>query len=360
MTRILIVGGAGFIGSHTCLTLLNSDHELIILDNFSNSSPIALNRVSKIANNSKLKIKKMEVIKGDVRDLNLLNKIFRKYLSKNKPIEAVIHFAGLKSVKESLIKPDLYWDINVNGTKTLLKAMEGNHCKVLVFSSSATIYGSSQKIPIPETEKINPLNPYGKSKAEVERILSDIAGCTSKTNIKEASPNGWKIARLRYFNPVGAHISGMIGEDPKDIPNNLFPYITQVAFGIRKELHIFGNNWPTKDGTGVRDYIHVMDLAEGHSSALEHLLISNPQLITLNLGTGKGTSVMEALKKFEEISSKKINYKIVERRQGDSAIAIADIKMAKKYLNWESKRDLEAMCRDCWRWQESNPNGYVL
>ena len=228
--------------------------------------------------------------------------------------------------------------MNVNGTLTLLKAMQKYNCKTMVFSSSATIYGSPDTIPIPEGASIKPLNPYGNTKATIEKLLSDIAGCSNSNSVRLSSNNGWKIARLRYFNPVGAHPSGVIGEDPKGIPNNLFPLINKVVIGKIKSLKIFGDDWPTVDGTGVRDYIHVMDLAEGHCAALENLLIEKPQLLTLNLGTGKGTSVMQVLKVFEKITKKNIPYEIVSKRYGDSAIAIADVNMAKNIINWESKK----------------------
>ena len=358
MARLLVVGGAGFIGSHTCISLLNLNHKIIVLDNFSNSSPRALERAKNLSKIKNITADIFSFKEGDIRDEFFLNAVFEEYISKKEPIEAVIHFAGLKSVQESFIRPNLYWDINVNGTINLIKAMQKHNCKVMVFSSSATIYGYPDVVPIPELATINPLNPYGNTKATIESFLSDIAGCSNTKLIKATSNNGWKIARLRYFNPVGAHPSGLIGEDPKGMPNNLFPYINQVAIGKIKSLQIFGDNWPTHDGTGVRDYIHVMDLAEGHCAALENLLIEKPQLLTLNLGTGKGTSVIEVLKAFEKITDKKIPYEIVSRRTGDSAIAIADVTMAKKIINWQPKKGLEEMCRDSWRWQISNTSGY--
>ena len=359
MAKLLIVGGAGFIGSHTCLSLLKSNHNLIVVDNFCNSSPIALQRVRKLANIDKDSENKFIVKKGDVRDSNFLEKIFEEFSNTTDPIQAVINFAGLKSVRESISKPINYWDTNVLGTINLLKVMDQYDCKVFVFSSSATIYGASNIVPIPENAPINPLNPYGNSKEAIEKVLFDIAGCNGNNEIRLPSKTGWRIARLRYFNPVGAHESGMIGEAPQGVPNNLFPYISEVAIGKRNFLKIFGNNWPTKDGTGVRDYIHVMDLAEGHCFALENLLETDPQLLTLNLGTGRGASVFEVLNTFEKIIEKKIPYKIVEKREGDSAIAVADVKMAKNYLNWEAKRDLKQMCYDSWIWKSRNLNGYT-
>ena len=357
MARLLIVGGGGFIGTHTCLTLLNFNHKLVIVDNFSNSSPIALERVKDLALLEKNN-KNFEIKKGDIRDEKFLESIFKHYANLGNPIKAVIHFAGLKSVKQSIKNPLLYWDTNVIGTHTLVKVMEKNNCKTLVFSSSATIYGSQNKIPIPENAPIRPINPYGRTKAAIEKLLLDIACCKDNNDVILKSNTGWRIARLRYFNPVGAHPSGEIGESPLGIPNNLFPYITQVAIGKRNLLQIFGDNWPTKDGTGIRDYIHVMDLAEGHCSALEFLLNSEPILLTLNLGTGRGTSVFEVINTFKNITNKNIPYEICDKRDGDSAIAIADVSMAKKYLSWESKRDLRKMCMDSWNWQSSNINGY--
>ena len=354
MARLLIVGGAGFIGSHTCICLLNSNHKLIIIDNFSNSSPLVIDRIRNLAKNPKITDDIFLLKEGDVRDKEFLENIFQEYINKNQPIQGVIHFAGLKFVQDSITDPTSYWDVNVNGTLNLLKVMNKFNCKVMVFSSSATIYGSSDIIPIPEDAPIKPLNPYGNTKAAIEKLLSDIAGCSDSQSTISNSNSSWRIACLRYFNPVGAHPTGVIGEDPKGIPNNLFPYINQVAIGKIKSLKIFGDNWPTKDGTGVRDYIHVMDLAEGHCAALEYLLISNPQLLTLNLGTGKGTSVMQVLKKFEKMLKKEIPYEIVSRRFGDSAIAIADVSMAKKVIKWQAQRDLDQMCLDSWKWQTNN------
>ena len=286
--------------------------------------------------------------------------IFLESLENKNIIKGVIHFAGLKSVSESIANPLLYWDINVGGSNNLLKVMNKYNCKTLVFSSSATIYGNQNKKPIKETENINPLNPYGNTKAVVEKLLFDIAGCNDNNLVKNKSPNGWRIARLRYFNPVGAHFSGKIGESPNGDPNNLFPYICQVAVGKEKLLKIFGSDWQTNDGTGVRDYIHVMDLADGHIAALQYLFKSEPQLITLNLGTGKGTSVLKVLKTFEEITNKSIPFVIVNRRPGDAAVAIADVQMAKNYINWQAKFSLNEMCKSAWKWQVLNPNGYEV
>ena len=359
METLMVVGGGGFIGSHTCLNLLKQGYNLLVVDNFSNSSPEGLERVKKIANLDNVSQRRLEIKKGDVRNFIFLDKIFSERKKNNQNITGVIHFAGLKSVSESITNPLLYWDINVGGSSNLLKVMNKHNCKTFVFSSSATIYGYPSVNPIKENFSINPLNPYGNTKAAVEKILSDVAGCEYTGFVKNKSPKGWRIAVLRYFNPVGAHCSGKIGESPLGEPNNLFPLINQVAIGKRSLLEIYGNDWETRDGTGIRDYIHVMDLAEGHISALEYLQNSDPQLITLNLGTGKGTSVLEIIKTFEKITKKVIPFKFTGRRKGDSAIAIADVQMAKKYLNWEAKLSLDEMCKSSWKWQESNPEGFI-
>ena len=360
MSRILVTGGCGYIGSHICLTLLEQNHELIVFDNFSNSSPLAIERVIKLAKKHNFNTKnKIELIKGDIRSLVNIEDLFKKYFEQNKPIDAVIHFAGLKSVKDSVLNPMGYWEINVIGSHNLLKVMDKYKCKTLVFSSSATIYGDPQKIPISEDAKINPVNPYGNTKAAVEKLLFDLADCqTDSEEIQKTSRSGWKIARLRYFNPVGAHHTGLIGESPNGTPNNLFPMITDVAIGNRNTLKIFGNDWPTPDGTGIRDYIHVMDLASGHLAALNCLFNSRPQILTLNLGTGQGTSVMQALRTFENVTKQKIKFEILNRRSGDTAITVADVAMAEKYLGWRAKKDLKDMCATSWNWQKTNPNGY--
>jgi UDP-glucose 4-epimerase len=260
----------------------------------------------------------------------------------------VIHFAGLKAVAESVAKPLLYWQVNLEGTRLLLQAMASAGCRSLVFSSSATIYGIPDQVPIPESAAIKPINPYGHSKAAVEQLLADLA----------ASVAGWRIARLRYFNPVGAHPSGRIGEDPFGTPNNLFPFVSQVAVGRRAELQIFGSDWPTPDGTGIRDYIHVMDLAAGHQAALDVLLAEAPQLLSLNLGSGQGCSVLEVVNAFADASGVAIPHRLVDRRPGDAAITVADPSLALARLGWRTKLDLAAMCRDGWAWQQANPNGY--
>lgn len=343
MAHLLITGGAGFIGSHTCVALLETGHDLLLLDDFSNSSPIALDRVQELSGRS------LQCICGDVRDQALLKQLFADAADSGAPIDAVIHFAGLKSVGESVAEPLRYWDVNVAGTHTLLSTMEAYGCRTLVFSSSATLYGYPETVPIPETAPVLPINPYGHTKAAVERMLNDVA---------KSTPGAWRIACLRYFNPVGAHPSGRIGEDPNGIPNNLFPFVNQVAIGRRKKLSVFGGDWPTSDGSGVRDYIHVMDLAEGHLAALDYLIKEDPQFLTINLGSGMGTSVLEVVQAFETASGRSIAYEIVGRRPGDAANTVADPSLAAKLLGWRTKRSLADMCRDGWAWQSTNPYGY--
>ena len=347
-SRILITGGAGFIGSHTCLVLLDAGHELVVLDNFDNSSPEALNRVAALADIS-LGSKQIQIERGDIRDHRCLDRIFNEAASSNRPFDAVIHFAGLKAVGESVQKPLLYWDVNVAGSRTLLAAMEAHACRNLVFSSSATVYGFPDTVPIPESAPVRPINPYGFSKAAVEQMLKELVN---------SAPNTWRIASLRYFNPVGAHPSGQIGEDPLGIPNNLFPFISQVAVGRRDQLQIFGSDWATPDGTGIRDYIHVMDLAEGHKAAVETLLEQHPQHLTLNLGSGIGASVLDVVKAFSAASNQKVPYTLVDRRPGDAAITLADPARAAAVLNWRTHRTLSDICRDGWAWQQANPMGY--
>jgi len=337
--NILVTGGAGYIGSHTLIELAEANYDFIVYDNLSNSSEESIKRVSKIIN------KNITFIKGDIRDKNRLKEVFENY-----KIEAVIHFAGLKAVGESVQKPLKYYDNNVCGTLKLLEVMREYNCKKIVFSSSATVYGDPQTTPITEDFPVgNTTNPYGTSKYMIERILKDLY----------ISDSSFKIAILRYFNPVGAHPSGMIGEDPNGIPNNLMPFITQVAVGKREYLNIFGNDYDTHDGTGVRDYIHVMDLANAHVKAIEYLNKSdNIKPLIVNLGTGKGYSVLDVVKAFEKVSGKKIAYKIVNRRPGDVAKVYADPTLANEILGWKAEKTLEDMCRDSWNWQKNNPNGY--
>ena len=345
MAQLLITGGAGFIGSHTCLVLLEAGHDLVVLDDFSNSSPESLKRVCALAG-LECSSKRLQVIAGDIRSKSDLRKAFQTA----KPVEAVIHFAGLKAVGESVQEPLRYWNVNVAGSQCLLSVMQEQNCRTLAFSSSATLYGLPEQVPVAENAPVQPINPYGFTKAAVEQMLKDLSG----------SEPGWRIARLRYFNPVGAHPSGLIGEDPNGSPNNLFPFVSQVAVGRRPELQVFGSDWPTADGTGVRDYIHVMDLAEGHLAAVQHLIEEGPQLLTLNLGSGKGHSVLEVVEAFEKASSKRVTYKLVARRAGDAAKTVADPSLANRVLGWRTKRSLGEICRDGWSWQSKNPNGYKI
>ena len=347
-SRVLVTGGAGFIGSHTCLVLLEAGYDLLILDNFSNSTPEALARVAAVANVS-LNSPRLQIQHGDIRDRHTLNRLFSDATASNRSFEAVIHFAGLKAVGESVQKPLLYWGVNVAGSWNLLEAMDAHACRTLVFSSSATVYGFPETVPISESAPIQPINPYGFSKAAVEQMLADL---------NASAPNTWRIASLRYFNPVGAHPSGQIGEDPLGIPNNLFPFVSQVAVGRREQLLVFGSDWPTHDGTGVRDYIHVMDLAEGHKAALITLLNQGPQHFNCNLGSGKGASVLDVVNAFAAASGKDIPYALTERRTGDAAITVANPTRAADKLQWRTKRTLTDICRDGWAWQQANPMGY--
>ena len=359
MRCVLVTGAAGFIGSHTSLVLLNAGYKLFLLDNFSNSSPIALKRVAHLSNLYKKEIQeRVSIINGDVRNFSLLMNIFSNAKDHGEEIISVIHFAGLKAVGESFEKAIDYWDNNVGGTISLLKAMEKSACRNFVFSSSATVYGSLKEDALIETDPILPINPYGLTKATIEKMLANIAGCQSTRTSHQDSPKGWKIACLRYFNPAGAHPSGLIGENPKDMPNNLFPLMNQVAIGRKKCITVFGNDWPTPDGTGIRDYVHVMDIAEGHKAALDTLISSNPQLLIINLGSGKGTSVIDLIKMFELSNGIDIPYKFGPRREGDSAISLANPMQAMKYIKWEAKRNIKDICKDAWNWQSKNPNGY--
>jgi len=345
MAELLITGGAGFIGSHSCLVLLEAGHNLVVLDNFDNSSPESLKRVLELAGPSAAG--RLQLVEGDIRSAGDLERAF-KAAPAGRPITAVVHFAGLKAVGESVREPLRYWDVNLCGSRQLLEAMQGHGCRSLVFSSSCTVYGLPEQTPISESAAIQPINPYGHSKAAVEQLLADLV----------ASEPGWRIARLRYFNPVGAHPSGRIGEDPRGIPNNLFPFVSQVAVGRRDCLQVFGGDWPTPDGSGVRDYIHVMDLAEGHRAALDVLLAEPPQLLSLNLGSGQGHSVLEVVRAFELVSGRSVPYTVVERRDGDAASTVADARLAATRLGWRTRRSLEEMCRDGWAWQQANPEGY--
>lgn len=333
---ILVTGGAGYIGTHTVVELLNAGNDVIVLDNLSNSSIEALNRVERITGKS------VTFYQGDILNKALLQKVFNDHA-----IDSVIHFAGLKAVGESVAKPLKYYENNVTGTLILCQVMAEFKVKNLVFSSSATVYGDPASLPITEDFPTGATNPYGQSKLMVEHILADV---------HNADPS-WNIARLRYFNPVGAHASGLIGEDPNDIPNNLMPFIAQVAVGKRTALSVFGNDYPTHDGTGVRDYIHVVDLANGHLKALAKLA-TKPGLVTYNLGTGQGYSVLDMVKAFEKACSNTIAYQIAPRRPGDIAACYADPTRAREDLGWQATHTLEDMANSSWHWQSTNPNGY--
>lgn len=344
MANLLITGGAGFIGSHTCLVLLEDQHNLLVLDDFSNSSPESLHRVANLAGVI-LGGERLNIIQADIRDEHALNQTFY-----NHKIDGVIHFAGKKAVGESVQKPLLYWDINVAGTKNLLTAMRAHQCRTIVFSSTSTVYGEPQKFPIQESDPTSPVHPYAQTKLAAEQILRSLEACEPQ----------WKVACLRYFNPVGAHPSGTIGENPTGIPNNLFPYITQVAAGKRKELQIFGNDYPTPDGTGIRDYLHVMDLAEAHGLTIASLLNSHTSLPTMNLGTGTGLSVLEVVDGFESATGIHIPRRYMPRRSGDVPRLEGSPELAREILGWTSTRNLSEMCSDGWAWQAKNPNGYEV
>ncbi|MEA3440034.1 MAG: UDP-glucose 4-epimerase GalE [Chloroflexota bacterium] len=334
--RIIVTGGAGYIGSHTCLELLQAGYEVVVIDNLINSKEESLRRVQELTG------KTLKFHKVDLLDRGALDAVFSLG-----SVDAVIHFAGLKAVGESVSVPLRYYHNNITGTLVLCEVMKEHQVKNLVFSSSATVYGDPHTVPITEDFPLGATNPYGRTKWMIEEILRDL---------HHADPT-WNIALLRYFNPVGAHTSGQIGEDPNDIPNNLMPYITQVAVGKLLELEVFGNDYPTHDGTGVRDYIHVVDLALGHLKALDRLAL-NPGVVTYNLGTGRGYSVLEVVAAFERAAEKEIPYKIVNRRPGDIAASYADPSLANKELGWAAERDIDQMCADAWRWQLRNPNGY--
>ena len=335
--NILVTGGAGYIGSHTCVELINAGYEVTVFDNFSNSSPEALARVERITG------KKVSIVRGDVRDRASLVAALRE-----SGANAVIHFAGLKAVGESVAKPLTYYDNNVVGTLRLLEAMDECAVKTLVFSSSATVYGDPQRLPLTEDHPLSATNPYGRSKLIIEDILRDVY----------LSDPSWRLGLLRYFNPAGAHISGLIGEDPQGMPNNLMPFVAQVAVGQREFLNVWGDDYSTPDGTGVRDYIHVVDLALGHLKALARLQ-THAECLTVNLGTGTGYSVLEMVRAFELASGKPVPYKVGPRRAGDIASCYAEPKLALELLGWRAERGLDAMCADGWRWQSGNPKGYA-
>ena len=338
MKKLLVTGGAGFIGSHTVAELLQRGYEVVVYDNLSNSSPTVLRRLSQIT--------KMPIvfIKGDVRDAGQLHDVFTHH-----DFEAVVHFAGLKAVNESVQEPIRYYNNNVFGTLQLLDVMTNHNVKKLIFSSSATVYGSDEKVPFREDMRTGmPSNPYGMSKLMIENILHDI----------QKAHNSWKIICLRYFNPVGAHPSGLIGEDPRGVPNNLMPVLTQNALGKRDVLRIFGGDYPTPDGSAIRDFIHVVDLAEAHVSALQKSQ-EEAGFHIINVGTGTGYSVFEVLRIFENTNKVKIPFEVVDRRVGDTAVSFADTKLAERFLSWRASLGLEEMCRDSWRWQRKNPVGFA-
>ena len=334
---ILVTGGAGYIGSHACLELLRAGYEVVVVDNLSNSKEESLKRVRKISG------KDLTFIKADLVDRAALEAVFSA-----RPIDSVMHFAGLKAVGESVSKPLAYYHNNITGTLMLAEVMRAHGVKDIIFSSSATVYGDPESVPIRENAKLGPTNPYGRSKLMIEEILKDL----------HTSDPAWNVILLRYFNPVGADASGMIGEDPNGIPNNLMPYISQVAVGKLPRLNVFGNDYPTPDGTGVRDYIHVVDLASGHVKAVDRLR-QNPGVAIYNLGTGQGYSVLEMVRAFELASNREIPYRIAERRPGDIAVCYADPSLARAELGWEARRGLSEMCADAWRWQSQNPDGYT-
>ena len=339
MKHIIVTGGAGYIGSHTCLELLNAGYQVTVLDNLCNSSLEGLNRVKELTGKS------VRFFEADLLDPKAVDRVF----TESKGADAVIHFAGLKAVGESVEKPLLYYQNNITGTINLCQAMTDHGVKNIVFSSSATVYGDPASVPITEEfPLLSCTNPYGTTKSMIEDILRDLY----------IADNDWNIGLLRYFNPVGSHKSGRIGEDPNGIPNNLMPYISQVAVGTLKELSVFGDDYPTPDGTGVRDYIHVVDLAIGHLKALERL-DDTPGVVTYNLGTGQGYSVLDMVKAFEKASGKEIPYRIAPRRAGDIAQCYADPTLALKELGWKAERGLAEMCEDTWRWQSNNPQGYA-
>ncbi|MCD1145798.1 UDP-glucose 4-epimerase GalE [Kocuria sp. LUK] len=335
--KILVTGGTGYIGSHTVLALLEAGHDVVVADNLSNSSRTSLDRVEELAGRRVAAFERTDLL--DAAGLDAL-------FAAHRP-EAVIHFAGLKAVGESAEKPLWYYRTNVAGTLNLLDAMAAHGCRSIVFSSSATVYGAPEEMPLTEKQPMDAQNPYGRTKEHIEDMLVDLA----------ASDPAWSVALLRYFNPVGAHPSGRIGEDPTGVPNNLLPFIAQVAVGRRPTLRVFGDDYPTPDGTGVRDYIHVVDLAEGHLRALDRIT-GRPGVHTWNLGTGRGHSVLEVHAAFERASGRTVPYEVVDRRPGDAAVSYADPSAALADLGWSAERDLDTMCRDHWNWQRSNPQGY--
>ena len=348
--RVLITGGAGFIGSHTVLSLLTKGIKVTIVDSFQNSSIKSINAIKKIAYSINSKYpENLDFLSGDILDLNFLEKVFEEKNDKKNKFDGVIHLAGLKSVSDSIKNPIKYWDTNLNGTINLVKTMDKFKCNILVFSSSATIYGVSGNINIKEDSEINPINPYGTTKLAIETFLGDLY---------KSQSNKWGIINLRYFNPIGAHESGFLGENPTGHISNIFPLINKVAQKKVKELNIYGSDWNTPDGTCIRDYIHIMDLAEAHCLALEHLLKNEKFFLNLNLGTGKGYSILQLINTFEKINRVKVPYIFSKRRDGDISQVVADNKKACEILNWEPLRNIEDMCKDGWKWYSKNPDGF--
>ena len=337
METILVTGGAGYIGSHTVLELLNKGYNVVVMDNLCNSSKESLRRVEELTG------KKVTFYETDIRDAEGTDKIFKAH-----KIDAVIHFAGLKAVGESCQIPLKYYENNIGGTVTLLEVMQKNNVKKIIFSSSATVYGTPERLPLDENCRLSTTNPYGSTKLMLETVLQDLY----------KSDNEWNVILLRYFNPVGAHPSGLIGEDPRGIPNNLMPYIAQTAAGRREYLSVFGNDYPTPDGTGVRDYLHVVDLARGHVAAMDYMA-ERKGVFVFNLGTGHGYSVLDMVHAFEKATGKKVPYKIAPRRAGDVAEVYCDPGKAERELGWKAEHSLEDMCRDSWNWQSKNPNGFA-
>ena len=343
MKNILITGGGGFIGSHICLNLLEQDYNIYVADSFVNSSKKVFDYIREILQKkNNFDNTRLHIYEGDIRDELFLKNLFMDALKSGNTLDGVIHCAGLKAVRESIKKPLIYWDVNVNGSINLLKVMDQNECRTILFSSSATVYGKSNKIPFKESATLDPINPYGETKVAVERILD---------NLYESSNKKWNVGYLRYFNPIGADHSGLIGENPSGKPENIFPLICQVAAGLRNKLFIYGNDWPTTDGTCQRDYIHIVDLAQAHKKAIEYLLDSNSCNLILNVGKGKSNSVLDLIKTFEKVNKIKINYEFTDRRDGDIAKSLADTNKILKILNWKPKKTIEDMCIDGWRWQ---------
>ena len=344
MKNILITGGAGFIGSHVCVSLLDNNYNVFIADAFINSSRKVFDSIRNICEyKSKFDSNRLFIYEGDLRDEYFLKRIFEDSLRNNMPIDGVIHCAGLKAVRESISNPLIYWDTNVNGSINLLKVMNQNNCRTILFSSSATVYGDSNKIPFSESSNLNPINPYGDTKLAVEKILD---------NLFNSSLKKWRVGYLRYFNPIGAHPSGFIGENPLGNPENIFPLICQVAAGLKEKLYIYGNDWPTSDGTCHRDYLHIVDLAAAHKKSIEFLFNKDSVKLKLNVGTGKSTSVLELIKTFEKVNKIKINYEFTRRRDGDIGNSFANTDEMMRILKWKPEKNIEEMCKDGWNWQK--------